>query len=545
MLCSLVKGELNTSEVDPKLLKRIEDHFLNFLLKKQDLIELPTMEEAVSMAATREDLSKSILIRNILKTLGSLPPPYLCHMERFQNSFFITAFNKKKEFPICKDICPEISNAELCQIEKEVNEKLVMYFQPLNDFIFSVDDESTDEIDDAISAESIDEKQFRVGVHIAAPGVFIPENYATHNIACTYGTTVYQPDLKWTMLPRILIDMFSPKKGNTVPALSVYFICSTETFEILNVDFRLESITLRENFSYGALGEFLKGDFFPELNSDTQNPECIKKWLNTDPTQYPVMKNGIIQPGVDKAVDLLIPFCRHLFVNRHQNRLPTANRKEYRIKVFSDDDISIIERERNSIIEGIISELMILVNSHAAELLAKKSVPAIFRTKRLSCEETMKHWNRSYADLTVNPREHVDIGTSLYGWFSSPIRRYSDLVNQRQLGTLIGGHLPPFMDESELLIRAKKTELQIRIANSFQQRMERFWTLKYMENNKGQIWPVTIQRQEKKASVIFDHLPLRFSLPLDATIPPDGPALFTPEYIDFYSLKLDGKLSTV
>jgi len=192
--------------------------------------------------------------------------------------------------------------------------------------------------------------------------------------------------------------------------------------------------------------------------------------------------------------------------------------------------------------EGIVSELMILTNNRNAALLAEAGIPAIYRTQRIVGAPGGA--TRTVAGLSINPNEHAGLGASFYCWSTSPLRRYADLINQRQLGTLIGGSLRLFDDESELLVRAKKMEFQSDAANSHQRRLERYWTMKYMESRPDEEWPVYVSFRENRARVDFETLPFSQTFPPGEGPATQGPALFKPDRFDYYDLRVGGSSHT-
>ena len=186
-----------------------------------------------------------------------------------------------------------------------------------------------------------------------------------------------------------------------------------------------------------------------------------------------------------------------------------------------------------------MAELMILMNSRTAEFLASSGCPSVYRTQRPDMPDLKR--GRSRADLTVNPREHGGIGASLYCWATSPLRRYADLINQRQLASLLGGPLPTFRDESELLIRAKKAEFLNQASLNHQRRMERYWILKYLEQHGEDAHPVNLHPRDRSILVAFEEIPLHLNISREEASQAEGPALFSPESFDFYSLEVRGK----
>jgi exoribonuclease-2 len=523
------------------LARRAGERLLDHLCDERPLDDWKALDEAVREAAAADGIAHTMLIRRFLDRLGRLPPPYALHMRRFARAF-LGKEHAGGDWEPGRNLYPAAPAEEIERVANDIREKLAGLPPALNGFVFSVDDETTEEIDDAVSAEEIDGGRIRVGVHIAAPGIFIPEESEIHRQAVARGTTVYQPDLKWTMLPREIIGLFSLREGRAVPALGTYCTFAADSFELLDTSVRLEAVEPAANFSYELIERELEGGFIPEMELLDEDPGRVHGWLEKDPRDFPWSRPGTLPDGAAAAVDLLVPLARRLFVNRFKEGAPLINRREFKIKASADGAVEISERRRNSLAEGMVSELMILTNNGSASLLAKAGMPAVYRTQRLlGPADGGGGGPRAKAGLTVNPHEHAGLGASFYCWSTSPLRRYADLINQRQLGTLAGGPLPAFRDESELLVRAKGMEFQNKAAFGHQRRLERYWTLRHMESLPDTPWPVVVERQDRRARLVFDTLPLILSLPLEEVSAPDGPARFTPEWFDFFELQVAGK----
>jgi exoribonuclease II len=542
---------------DDDLSTRIGDAFLALLLEGKRLDDWKPAAAAVRDAARDAGLTVDGFVRRHLAETGNLPSAYRVHMEQFRRVFDRTAEASPQQPEPGGDIYPEAPEAELAQIEADVAGQIAAFPPTRNGFIFSVDDEMTTEIDDAISVEAIDEERFRLGVHIAAPGIFVAEESRVHALAVSRLTTVYQPDLKWTMLPLEIIDLFSLKAGRTVPAVSAYYTVEKESLEIVDVAVRLEAVTLDANLSYQAIEAGLEGGFLPDLEKIGEDPGLVMAWLERDARDFPWARTAALPDRLDAAVDLLVPLARKLYLDRRLAGDRPFYRLEHKITVSAEGDVSISERRRNSLAEGIVSELMILTNSRMARILADAELPAVYRTQQIiggggapaagtgpgateGDAAAAAPVLRRKAELTVNPREHAGLGASFYSWTTSPLRRYSDLINQRQLGSLIDGRLPAFSDASELLVRAKKMEFQNKTADSHQKRMERYFTMKYMEARLGEAWPVFVEYQRRGTRLFFDKIPFSTTPSPDDPLPPEGPAFFTPELFDFYELTVNG-----
>jgi hypothetical protein len=114
------------------------------------------------------------------------------------------------------------------------------------------------------------------------------------------------------------------------------------------------------------------------------------------------------------------------------------------------DEIEIKKINPHSSSRFIVSEMMILANGLSADFASANSLPVIFRTQEprealaveqtplveaLAFEKLRKTFKRSRLSLT--PGLHSGLGLSAYTQASSPIRRYADLVTQRQFTAML------------------------------------------------------------------------------------------------------------
>src|SRR6478672_2806979 len=142
---------------------------------------------------------------------------------------------------------------------------------------------------------------------------------------------------------------------------------------------------------------------------------------------------------------------------------------------------------RSSPLDKLVAELMIHVNHTWGRRIADAGIPGFYRVQA-----------GGKVKMSTRPGEHQGLGVSHYLWSSSPLRRYSDLVNQRQLIATLGNGRPPYADgDAELF-----AELQ--------DRMERYWCLRWLLQENVTECAATIIRDNL---VRFDSLPLVVRLP--------------------------------
>lgn len=138
---------------------------------------------------------------------------------------------------------------------------------------------------------------------------------------------------------------------------------------------------------------------------------------------------------------------------------------------------------------------MIYINTEWGKQLSDAGITGIFRSQ-----------NNGKVRMSTSPAPHQGLGVSQYTWSSSPMRRYVDLINQRQIISLLRGETPFYNKESaNLSVTINDFETSYGIYNEFQRTMERYWCLRWLLQENME----TINAQVIKENLVkFDHLPL-------------------------------------
>jgi exoribonuclease-2 len=174
---------------------------------------------------------------------------------------------------------------------------------------------------------------------------------------------------------------------------------------------------------------------------------------------------------------------------------------------INNDHVTIVERRRGSPIDKVVSELMIYVNTEWGKQLADAGIAGIYRSQ-----------GNGKVKMSTSPAPHQGLGVSQYAWSSSPMRRYVDLINQRQLIALLRNETPPYTKQSDdLLIAVRNFEMIYSVYGEFQRAMERYWCLRWLLQENIS---TTSAQVIKENLVTLDRLPLVVRVPsLPQTLP--------------------------
>ncbi|HUW50755.1 MAG TPA: RNB domain-containing ribonuclease [Sulfuricella sp.] len=396
----------------------------------------------------------------LLEKCGAIPSSHDFHLNRFLREHFPEGTG----FP---EIAYPLLNP-LPQAGEEANVKSAGFClgDPAHSdaTAFSIDDAATTEIDDAFSVKRMDNGNWRIGVHIAAPALGFSPDDSLNEIAARRLSTVYMPGQKITMLPDAVVERFTLAAGRRCPALSLYMEVTPE-LEVIDQESALDHVEIADN-----------------LRHDTLEPVFNETTLASREGDY-AWKDELL---------LLWDFATKLKEGRGKAE-SRQNFADYNFAV-ADDRVVISERSRDTPIDRVVSELMIRVNSSWGKALAEADFAAIYRNQE-----------GGKVRMSVAPGAHQGLGVTHYMWASSPLRRYVDLINQRQLIAHLEGKPAAYGNRDErLLIAMRDFELAYEAYGNIQDQMERYWCLRWLlQEQIGEIGAAVI----KENLVKLDHLP--------------------------------------
>jgi len=353
--------------------------------------------------------------------------------------------------------------------------------------LMTIDGQSTLDFDDALSIEKVG-ANYRLGIHIVDVGHFVGKDDRIDQEALARGSSIYMPDQKISMLPAALAEgLCSLKAGELRPAVSTMVNLSPSK-EIIDYEILPSLINVKQQLSY----------YDVNLVAD-QNPDVLILREIAEKFRRRRLDGG--------AVQITVP--------------------EVNVWLADDRSISVNKINRESPGRMLVSELMILANWLMAKFLAENGMPAIFRSQPEPRERLYRgdegtlfqNWMQrrflSRFVLDHKPGKHSGLGVDAYVTSTSPIRKYFDLINQRQLRAILGLEQPYNSEEIDQLIQM----LQVPMSNvgKIQYGRHRFWLLKYLEQHIGRKEEaIVLNKRRNNYQILLTEYMIECDLPLSS-----------------------------
>ena len=365
---------------------------------------------------------------------------------------------------------------------------------------YSIDDSQTTEIDDALSVQGLGTGEVVVGIHIAAPALALTPGHAIDQIARQRLSTVYMPGNKITMLPDHVVQTYTLQEGRDCPAVSLYLRVDESTLEILGSETRVEQVFIAANLRHDMLDDVV-----------------TEAWLANPATELPAGKDIPQMPHAQLAFLYRLAQQRKAQREVVRGKPENFNRPDYNFRVITLDDqtpkgderVEISQRHRGAPLDLMVAEAMILANSTWGQWLADLGVPGIYRSQA-SLLPGVK------VRMGTKALPHAGIGVPCYAWSTSPLRRYTDLVNQWQIiacaqhGNTAALAAPFKPKDVDLFSIISAFEAAYSSYNGYQSSMERFWTLQYLQQNAVEEVEATVFKsfEGEPPMARADNLPL-------------------------------------
>ncbi|HEC85662.1 MAG TPA: RNB domain-containing ribonuclease [Thioploca sp.] len=331
--------------------------------------------------------------------------------------------------------------------------------ESITDLLFSIDDEETREVDDALAIER-EGLCWKISIAIAEPASVIQRGDILDREAMRRGTTVYLPTQTVLMLPEHISCNIASLTARQVRSSLVIRVWMDEQGKITDSRISREAIQVLRRLHYSDADTLLS--------------------LGEDETAQHLRD--------------LLTCAKHLQAKRIAHGALNLQRPEYKISV-DNDNMTVTMIDKDSPSRLLVAEMMILANGIAAKYAVRHQVPLIYRvqdpplepiTQETLAEPLGFHKIRKLlgrSSLSLQPSGHSGLGLSMYTQLTSPLRRFADLVMQRQLmAHLVDEELP--YDKEELLKVLETAERTSRQSRQIENEAKRRWLMQYLK----QIW---------------------------------------------------------
>jgi len=373
---------------------------------------------------------------------------------------------------------------------------------------YAIDDAETVEVDDAVSAEALgDDGQIRVWVHIADPTRWIPLGSPLDAIARQRATTLYYPTE--------IVPMFPLEIAAGPMSLGSRSDVASEAMTV-RADIDREGNIM----DFEIMPSFVKLDrrwTYDEVDVELDSATCDEGLR----LLYKVASARDERRAEDGSVTIILP------ENSVNVRGATAR--------GGDGDVAITMSKINGHTPArmLVSELMVLVGDVVARFGVRENIPLPFRGQgepRLMsddewdgipegiCQDMAMRSCMTSSTSGATPRPHSGLGLSAYVQFTSPIRRYADVLAHHQIKAYLRGEPLPFDEQSmENVIEDVSTTVGGAIRS--QRETSKYWASAYFDAQPADArWTATVVkfiRGDDLVLVIFDDLGYETVVKLD------------------------------
>ncbi len=386
---------------------------------------------------------------------------------------------------------------------------------------FTIDPEDAKDFDDAISIHKKEDGGIELGIHIADVSHFLKYNDPVDKEAQKRGTSVYLVDRVIHMLPPVLsADLCSLKEGEQRRAFSVIFDLD-KNFEIANTRFAKTIIKSNKRFTYSEAQKILdtgSGILYEELSllekiADKLHRQRVQKgFLDFESPE--------IEFKLDSSAKVVsVKLKERLKTMRIIEELMLeANRQvaEFMKKTSRKNNSVFIYRVHDEPDPEKIAGLEIFLKSVGLSLKrAENNKVDLYSLSKMlqSVSENIlkpsieKATLRSMAKAVYSHKNigHFSLGFTDYTHFTSPIRRYPDIMVHRLLDAAINNKTLDKQEQSAYINLAVKASMREVEAMQAERESVRLKQLEYMQDRVGQIFETYISGMNKHGFFLLER----------------------------------------
>lgn len=368
-------------------------------------------------------------------------------------------------------------------------------------FIVTIDDPSTNDMDDAVSIEQTQDG-FKIGVHISDVAACFSPDTVLEREARNRATSIYLAEATINMLPsELATNRCSLVQGSERLTLSA-LIYLDHQLAITRTEVVPSKVTVSHRLAYQDLDQLL------------ESGACDR-----------------IDHSVFAGLEQLFQFSVTNEGKRLANGAHKVIKHDVQVSVDESGLITLIDVDESSPARNMVAELMVVANCAFADFAKQNQVPLIYRSQEAPepaaesgapdgpAKEYQERGGFKRSVMSTEPLPHSSLAVPAYTQITSPIRRYLDLCNQRQLLYWFA-QAKPYLSDSELEAVIEQVDRPLGLAGSLTKESRRFWLLKYLKQeskNSKFLHGVVLRTDMKNPLVELREVPL--NIPVRCSVP--------------------------
>lgn len=472
-------------------------------------IEVEHLEHVVSghvLLLNVEHISKNTIFCSLDKIIGHVNDPDIETLKIVSNFMWPSVFSD--------ELIDSISTIKIdMDYEKKTRETV-------DELIVTIDGKDAKDLDDAISLKMVD-GNYHLGVHIADVSYYVEEDTLLDKEAYKRATSAYLADRVIPMLPHKLSNDWCSLNPNELKlTLSCFMVLNSEAKVI---DYEIKKTIIKSNMrlTYDAVNQLFKQN---ETIGDKQ---------------------------IDDMLFRMLELSQKLAKLRRQRGEIEFKSSELGFKVNEQGKVLDVYERKTDQAEELIESLMLIANETVASHMYHASIPSIYRTHAkpdadklrkavdlislLGVTKDVKHVDnpkvlQKIVDKTIgSPYEyivhmtllramqkakynhhqdiHYGLGAQFYAHFTSPIRRYPDLILHRLIHKFVLNETNDFKKdyeyyESNMHEIAEHTSLQERTAVQMEREVAKLKSCEYMQDKLFMKFKGTITQMMKSGMFV-------------------------------------------
>lgn len=396
-----------------------------------------------------------------------------------------------------------------------------------NEVIFTIDGIDSKDLDDAISIKILPNNNYLLGVHIADVSHYVTEGSKIDEEALDRGTSIYLINTVIPMLPPILSNDLCSLNPNQIRLTLSCEMEIDKNGKVVNSSIFESYIKSRAKLNYPQVTAFFE---------NTDNGEFEK--------EYPDIAQSL----------LIMKDLMNILYNKRLNRgCIEFESEESKIELNKDGKPISIKKYEKGISNDLIEEFMLVCNETIAKTYFDKQLPFIFRVHEFPREEKFEQLQKfigkygykidvDYEHLSSkdfqkllnsikNKKEylpislmtlrtmqqarykefqnkHFGLGADYYTHFTSPIRRYPDLMIHRIIKEDLRGNISEYRKKDlEDIVRyvAKECSKKERIADNIEEEYDNLKKAEYLENNINTFQGIITNLNQDEIEITLDN----------------------------------------